>query len=179
MAKMRGVVQDRGCGGKGIRTPELRSLLKGNSIYQRGQSTILDRNLVYAFISRWLFPVTVSVLTAGLHSPQFSFGAVLRSAIVIPWCCGGWIPPSLLCAHRCRSTSPVVLLPLFFFRDQFSNELLRIDDPATGAAIKSSSVRPSIPSRHDMVNRSGIPNPSLPSHPSHCLLHTGLSRIVD
>jgi len=34
------------------------------------RATIPDRILVYAFTSRWLFPVSVSVLTAGLHSPQ-------------------------------------------------------------------------------------------------------------
>jgi hypothetical protein len=33
----------------------------------RGQSTIPDRILVYALISRWLFPVSVSVLTAGAY----------------------------------------------------------------------------------------------------------------
>src|SRR5271166_4649386 len=46
---------------------------------ERGQSTILDRNLIQAFISRWLFPASVSVLTAGLHCPHFSFEALLRS----------------------------------------------------------------------------------------------------
>src|SRR5271165_6088783 len=37
---------------------------------------------------------------------------------------------------------------------------------------------PSIPCRHDMVKRSGILNPWLPSHPRYSLLHAGLSRFV-
>jgi hypothetical protein len=53
---------------------------------KRGQSTILDTfslSPVFITISRWLFPVPVSVLTAGLHSPHFSFEAVLRSTLRI------------------------------------------------------------------------------------------------
>src|ERR1700674_281726 len=38
---------------------------------------------------------------------------------------------------------------------------------------------PSIPSRHDMVKRSEVFNPWLPSHPCYSLLQVGLSRFVD
>jgi hypothetical protein len=47
----------------GDNKPLIGERLKGS----RGQSTIPDRILVYALISRWLFPVSVSVLTAGAY----------------------------------------------------------------------------------------------------------------
>ena len=46
---------------------EVAQALEGQS---RGQSTIPDGILVYTLISRWLFPISVSVLLAGLHSPE-------------------------------------------------------------------------------------------------------------
>lgn len=56
---------------------------------QRGQSTIPDRMLVYALIPHCLFPVSVSVLTSGLHSPDQASGAAhiakLQSSRTMGW----------------------------------------------------------------------------------------------